>query len=264
MTSHTGHFMSADTIGGPAGCITAVTGGRRPAEAALWQGGAVFVIGAPTDDELARVLGRVHDSPLTYAEVGATLAAPAAPGPADAPDTSAASDDTAVDARPPAPAAETVPPPGYRRAHARRVVGHGDADFAAACAAIRSWSLHRGQGFRVAPDDPPIAVGTEVVTAVPLAGPVHVLAACRIVAVVDEPGRFGFAYGTLAVHPASGEEAFEVAQTPDGEVIGEITAFSRPRHPLVRLGGPVARRQQARATEGYLDALARHVRDAPL
>ena len=226
--------MSADTIGGPAGCIIAVMRERCPAEAALWQGGAVFVIGAPTDDELARVLRRVHDTPLTYADVGETL-----------------------------PATAALPPPGYRGAHARRVVGHGDADFAAASDAIRSWSLHRGQGFRVAPDDPPIAVGTEVVTAVPLAGPVHVLASCRVVAVVDEPGRFGFAYGTLAVHPASGEEAFVVEQTPGGEVIGEITAFSRPRHPLVRLGGPVARRQQARATEGYLDALARYVRDAP-
>lgn len=199
----------------------------------LWEGGAVFVIGAPTDDELARVLGRVHDTPLTYTDVGATVAAP------------------------------TVgPPAGYRRAHARRAVGHGDAAYAAACEAIRGWRLHRGQGFRVAPDDPPIAVGTEVVTAIPLAGPVHVLAACRVVAVVDEPGRFGFAYGTLAAHPASGEESFVVEQTPAGEVVGEVTAFSRPRHPLVRLGGPLARRQQARATEGYLDALARSVRDA--
>ena len=246
--------MGADTTGDR---VASVTGARtrtavvqrgppqrRPAAVLLWQGGAVFVIGEPTDDELARVLRRVHDTPVTYEKVGTTLAARAAPGHA------------AADA--PAPAA----PAGYRGAHAVRTVGRGDSDFAAACDAIRTWALHRGQGFRVAPADPPIAVGTEVVTAVPLAGPVHVLAACRIVAVVDGPGRFGFAYGTLAVHPASGEEAFVVEQTPEGDVIGEITAFSRPRHPLVRLGGPVARRQQVRATEGYLDALARHVRDA--
>jgi len=29
----------------------------------------------------------------------------------------------------------------------------------------------------------------------------------------------------------------------------------------VRLAGPMARRQQARATQGYLDALAAHVRE---
>lgn len=191
----------------------------------------MFVIGTPTDDRLARILEGVHDTPLTYPHVGATFAGAGAGSPA-----------------------------GYRRVHASRVVGHGDADFAAACDALRAWQLHRGQGFRVAPADPPVAVGTEVVTDVPLAGPVHVLAACRIVAVVDETDRFGFAYGTLAVHPASGEESFVVERTPSGEVRGEVTAFSRPRHPLVRLGGPVARRQQVRATEGYLDALAGRVR----
>jgi uncharacterized protein (UPF0548 family) len=226
--------MLADTTGGVPSRVTVP---RRAAP--LWEGGDVFVIGAPTDEKLATILERVHDSPLTYAAVGVTLAASATPG------------GSALDA-----------PAGYRGAHARRTVGHGDADFVVACAALRAWQLHRGQGFRVAPADPPLAVGTEVVTAVPLAGPVHVLAACRVVGVVDEPDRLGFAYGTLAVHPASGEEAFVVTRTSEGEVVGEVTAFSRPRHPLVRLGGPVARRQQARATEGYLDALARHVRDA--
>jgi uncharacterized protein (UPF0548 family) len=79
---------------------------------------------------------------------------------------------------------------------------------------------------------------------------------------VDDPGRFGFAYGTLAVHPARGEEAFVVERTPEGGVRAQVVAFSRPHHPLVRLGGPVARRQQARATEGYLDAIEQHVRAA--
>jgi uncharacterized protein (UPF0548 family) len=196
--------------------------------------GGVFVFGRPSDGKLAQVLDHVGGTPLTYDEVGATLA--------------------------PGPGAESLP--GYHHARAARSLGQGDAVFAAACAGIRGWQLHRGQGFRVAPADPPIAVGTEVVTAIPLAGPVHVLAACRIVGVVDQADRYGFAYGTLQVHPASGEEAFVVERTADGEVRAVITAFSRPRHPLVRLGGPVARRQQARATRGYLDALRAHVDEA--
>jgi uncharacterized protein (UPF0548 family) len=201
----------------------------------------VFVLGRPSDEKLAQVLDSVRGAPVTYGEVGATLGAtPGEPLPA-----------------------------GYHHARAAEPLGHGDDAFAAACAGIRQWRLHRGQGFRVVsaappadpPADPPIAVGTEVVVDAPIAGPVHVLAACRIVAVVDEPDRYGFAYGTLPVHPESGEEAFLVERTDGDEVRAVVTAFSRPRHPLVRLGGPVARRQQARATQGYLAALAAHVRD---
>jgi uncharacterized protein (UPF0548 family) len=77
--------------------------------------------------------------------------------------------------------------------------------------------------------------------------------------VVDDGDRFGFGYGTLPVHPESGEEAFVAERAPGGEVRLTIVAFSRARHPLTRLGGPVARRQQARFTDGYLDALRRHV-----
>jgi uncharacterized protein (UPF0548 family) len=118
----------------------------------------------------------------------------------------------------------------------------------------------------VAPDEPPIEVDTVVALDVPLVA-VHVIATCRIAWVVDEPDRFGFGYGTLPIHPESGEEAFAVergiAETggDPGDVTLAITAFSRPRHALVRLAGPVARRQQARATRGYLDGLASHVRE---
>jgi uncharacterized protein (UPF0548 family) len=86
-----------------------------------------------------------------------------------------------------------------------------------------------------------------------------VLFACRIVWAVDEPDRFGFAYGTLPLHPARGEESFVVDRDAMGTTTLTITAFSSPRHPLVRLGAPVARRQQAQATQGYLDALQAHV-----
>jgi uncharacterized protein (UPF0548 family) len=188
----------------------------------------VFVLGRPSDEKLVQVLDRVRGTQLTYGEVCATAQPDALPA-------------------------------GYHHVRANRVLGSGDAAFAAACDGIRTWQLHRGQGFRVVPADPPIEVGTEVLTDVPLAGPVHVLAACRVVRVVDEPDRFGFAYGTLRVHPASGEEAFVVERAPSGEVEAVIVAFSRPRHPLMRLGAPIARRQQEMATHGYLDALKQHV-----
>jgi uncharacterized protein (UPF0548 family) len=214
---------------------TAVAGlpdlGAAPA---VCQRDGVFVLGRPSDEKLVQALYRVRGTPLTYAEVGETLAA----------------------------GTHGELPPGYHHVRARRSLGQGDDVFAAAREGIERWQLHRRQGFRVAPAEPPIAPETEVICAVPLAGPVHVLVACRIVGVVDEPDRFGFAYGTLRLHPETGEEAFVVERDASGVVRAEITAFSRPRHPLVRLGAPVARRQQARATQGYLDALQSHIAEA--
>ncbi len=57
---------------------------------------------------------------------------------------------------------------------------------------------------------------------------IPVKAPVRVVYVIDEPARRGFAYGTLEGHPESGEEAFVVDRTEDGSVWITITAFSRP------------------------------------
>lgn len=221
--------------------MTLSLGARGPvpghgAAARLWQGDDVFVLGRPSDARLTALLAQVHGTPLTYDLAGMTA------------DAAAGRDDD--------------PPPGFRAVRASRTVGSGSDDFAAACDGIRRWQLHRGQGFRVEPADAAVAPGTEVVTVVRLGGPVHVLAACRIVWTVDEDDRFGFAYGTLGVHPASGEEAFVVERAASGDVVARVVAFSRPHHPLARLGGPITRRQQAVATEGYLEALDRHVHGA--
>jgi uncharacterized protein (UPF0548 family) len=193
----------------------------------------VFLVRRPSDAKLLQILAEVSDAPFTYDRVRATTRP----------------DDL---------------PAGYHHVHSTRVVGHGDEAFAAAVRGIGGWQLHRRQGFRVAPDDPPVAVGTVVVVDVPVTA-LHVIASCRIAWVVDEADRFGFGYGTLPVHPESGEEAFVVERHATGnrgaEVRLAITAFSRPRHPLVRLGGPVSRWQQARATQGYFGALADHVRE---
>ena len=56
-------------------------------------------------------------------------------------------------------------------------------------------------------------------------------------AVTDQPEEYGFAYGTLPAHPEQGEEAFHVARR-SGRLVFTVTAFSRPRHPAARLGGP--------------------------
>ena len=76
------------------------------------------------------------------------------------------------------------------------------------------------------------------------------LNAARIVYVIDERqdqnARFGFAYGTLPDHVECGEERFTIEWQTDNSVWYDIYAFSRPQHPLVKLGFPIARRLQKR------------------
>ncbi len=82
---------------------------------------------------------------------------------------------------------------------------------------------------------------------------------CRITAVIDEPNAFGFAYGTLSVHPERGEESFVVSRADDGIVSFVVAAASEPVHPLARLAPPVADRLQNSACRRYLEAMRRAV-----
>jgi uncharacterized protein (UPF0548 family) len=88
------------------------------------------------------------------------------------------------------------------------------------------------------------------------AGPILIGAPCRVIYVVREPHRCGFAYGTLPGHPERGEEAFIIEQRSDGTVTFTITAFSRPAAPLAKAIGPAGRALQRRITARYLTALA--------
>ena len=86
-------------------------------------------------------------------------------------------------------------------------------------------------------------------------GLLSVVAPCRVVLVIDEPDRCGFAYGTLPGHPESGEESFMVERRPDGALTLAITAFSRPATTLSKISAPLGRRIQDLFTSRYLRAL---------
>ena len=56
------------------------------------------------------------------------------------------------------------------------------------------------------------------------------LNACRVVYVIEEARRFGFAYGTLQEHAEQGEEKFSVEwESKDDSVFYDILTFSKPR-----------------------------------
>jgi uncharacterized protein (UPF0548 family) len=149
-------------------------------------------------------------------------------------------------------------PSGLKRRHWTTPLASSNA-FERAKEALRTWGMHRGAGLRVAADGP-IAVGTNVAFSAPL--PIgFVDGTCRIVAVVDEPNRYGFAYGTLSVHPERGEEAFVVSRDEVGIVRLDIDGVSRPTQPLVRLILPFADHLQDRAVRRYLAAIRTLTRD---
>ena len=123
-------------------------------------------------------------------------------------------------------------------------LGSGEAAFLAAKAALERWDQFRLNWLEAYPSDTPIQTD-EVVAVLARAAGLWWLNACRIVYVIDENGpvkRFGFAYGTLPDHAATGEERFLIEWNRDDDSVWyDILAFSRPRHLLARLGYPFVR-----------------------
>jgi uncharacterized protein (UPF0548 family) len=62
------------------------------------------------------------------------------------------------------------------------------------------------------------------------------VAPSRVVYVVEEPGSFRFAYGTLPGHPEQGEASFAVTRNGRDDVFFRVASFSRPE-PAMTEGG---------------------------
>lgn len=142
-------------------------------------------------------------------------------------------------------------PAGYHHVHKSAVIGRGRRRFEQASAAGLRWGMLRGAGVRVQATTEVAEVGSEVIVHL---GPIG--APCRVVYVVEEHDRRGFAYGTLPGHAESGEELFLVRHDPaTDEVLAEVKAFSRHATWWSRLASPVTSLVQRVVTERYLRAL---------
>jgi uncharacterized protein (UPF0548 family) len=104
-------------------------------------------------------------------------------------------------------------------------LGTGDEVWEYASAEVLRWGVKTRSGFTV--DGDTVAVGRRYwVTA--RVGPLRVREPVEVVAIVNEPDRKGFAYGTLSGHPVSGEEAFLVDRRPDGSVWLTVRSTTGP------------------------------------
>ncbi|MBJ7337449.1 DUF1990 domain-containing protein [Mycolicibacterium sp.] len=143
------------------------------------------------------------------------------------------------------------PPDGYHHLHASAVIGRGRARFEEAATEVMRWGMLRGAGLHVKATTEVAAVGSEVLVGL---GPLRV--PCRVVYVVDEPDRRGFAYGTLPGHAETGEELFAVRYDPaDDAVYAEVSAFSRHGTWWSKLAGPFTSLMQRLVSQRYLRAL---------
>jgi uncharacterized protein (UPF0548 family) len=177
----------------------------------------------PTPTSLAPELASAAAASLTYPEVGAT---------------------------------ENVEPPvGYRPLRQAAVVGSGKAAWQRLAEAVGTWELHREAGMLVVTDTADVRQCGTVVNAAPV-GPAALLAPCRVVRVIAEPARFGFAYGTLPGHPLVGEEEFVADLDEAGQVRLRIRSFSRPVG-LARVSPALSRAGQRMVNRRYLAAARR-------
>ncbi|MEG8036724.1 DUF1990 domain-containing protein [Sphingomonas sp. LR61] len=187
----------------------------------------------------------------------------------------------------------TYPPEGFTPTESRARIGHGDQRFETAVTQALTWQIQERSGIRVRveeqPDDDevrynpvtfdddgvpiaPASIGTPQVekfapdgTPLVTAGTSATLtmhafgrtvqAPVRVVSIIDEHDRKGFAYGTLEGHPLSGEESFVVERTSDGSVWLQIRQFSQPSTRKWQFVAPLLRRQQKVMAERYLAAL---------
>lgn len=118
-------------------------------------------------------------------------------------------------------------PKGFDHDRNKCLLGEGEEVFEAAKEGLLNWIMFPKAWVVNYPNPFPFEEGMEVALAFNLWG-TWWFNSCRIQYLIDEPNRFGFAYGTLLNHIESGEEVFWVEKRPNNEVWYNIQAFSKP------------------------------------
>lgn len=182
------------------------------------------------------------------------------------------------------------PPEKSVPAEASWRIGSGEARFTSSADTLLAWGALRGAGLSIADVRPasgpmysgvgfdaegaPIAPsrleadqrfdadGTPYVgagTTVRVHGRVGGMKAdaqLRVIYMIEEPRRVGFALGTVDGSVVSGEESFVLDWTDADEVWFTVRAFDRPVAPVYRLVPPLVKRRRRELFQGYLRAIS--------
>ena len=166
----------------------------------------------PSDTRLAEFLASKKHKTFSYSDVGATL---------------------------------EKPPQSFDNDHNFIHLGEGEQVWANAKNTLKNWKQFPDTWTRVFPSIENIKKDKTVAVMFRLFG-IWWINSAKIVYTIDEPDRFGFAYGTLPGHLEKGEECFWIEKDKKGSVFYHIKAFSKPAYWLVWLAYPIARKFQKR------------------
>lgn len=140
-------------------------------------------------------------------------------------------------------------PQGYDHDRNEVRIGQGREDFERGIEALQNWKMFPAPWTKVLPSPIEFEEGKEVAVMFRLFG-LWWWNSCRIVYVIDEPNKKGFAYGTLLNHVEKGEEIFFVEMDADGSVWYRVQAFSQPNFILTKIFKPIARMYQRKFIKG--------------
>jgi uncharacterized protein (UPF0548 family) len=187
----------------------------------------MFLPTRPSDQTIQRFIAAQTQKPFSYTEVSAT---------------------------------KTGGAPTYTIDHNRIKLGTGPEVFARAVEAIKAWKQFDLGWVSLVPRGMRLEPGVVVAVLAQNFG-FWSLNACRVVYLIDEERKFGFAYGTLKGHVEKGEERFTIEWQADDSVWYDILAFSKPNKLIVKLTKPLARRLQKRFARDSLAKMRSEIRD---
>ena len=149
------------------------------------------------------------------------------------------------------------PTAGFRFTRVLEPLGSGEDVFNRAVQGLEGWAVYPGW-MTLEPRRAPVQQEVCVLFATGIA-PFWAVSAVRIAEVERSTGRFAFTLRTLPQHPLAGAERFCVYRDEQDAVWYELTALSKPQHPLAQLGAPAVRLVQKQFVRDSVRSLRRFI-----